>query len=196
MAHSLPSLIWEGAIPIGARNFISTEWSPELAYAIGLIASDGCLSRDGRDMSFVSKDIELILAFKQCLGLSNPIGLAARGSEPKRRYFLIQFGSRTFYDFLLSIGLMPAKSKILGALQIPACYFADFFRGCIDGDGHININRDPESQHLELRLRLSSASQTSLRGSGRKWQKSGALGAAGFVRMPRPLRFTTGRLTR
>jgi len=116
------------------------------------------LSKDGRHISFTSKDIELVVAFKQCLGLSNTIGRGARGGETEKRYLRIQFGSRTFYDFLLSIGLMPAKSKILGPLRVPSKHFADFLRGCLDGDGHINVSRHPESQHLQLRLRLTSAS--------------------------------------
>ena len=37
---------------------------------------------------------------------------------------------------------MPAKSLKLGALDVPDEYFADFFRGCIDGDGSINVYTD------------------------------------------------------
>ena len=40
---------------------VDTTWSPELAYAIGLIASDGCLSSNGRHIVLVSKDKEQIM---------------------------------------------------------------------------------------------------------------------------------------
>ncbi len=70
----------------------------------------------------------------------------------------LQFGSRTFYDFLLSIGLTPAKSKTLKALKIPDPYFADFLRGCLDGDGNIHVFYHPESRRGQLALRLVSAS--------------------------------------
>src|SRR5262245_38267293 len=36
------------------------EWSAELAYTVGLIATDGCLSGDGRHLSVVSKNIDLL----------------------------------------------------------------------------------------------------------------------------------------
>jgi len=104
------------------------------------------------------KDPELIVAVRDCLRLENKIGRIARGGEKERKYLQLQFGSRTFYDFLLSIGLMPAKSRTLKALTIPRAYFADFFRGCLDGDGNIDLYRHPESRHIQLSLRVVSAS--------------------------------------
>ena len=50
-------------------NKIKIQWSPKLAYAIGLMATDGNLSKDGRHLAFVSKDLQLIRTFKNCLGL-------------------------------------------------------------------------------------------------------------------------------
>lgn len=35
---------------------IKIKWSPKFAYCIGLITSDGNLSKDGRHISFTSKD--------------------------------------------------------------------------------------------------------------------------------------------
>jgi hypothetical protein len=137
---------------------VKIEWSPEFAYAIGLITTDGNLSKNGRSVNFTSKDEELATTFKTCLGISNKIGLKCRGGSKEKKYFFVQCGDRNFYDFLLSIGLMPAKSKILGELKIPKEYFADFFRGCIDGDGSIGFFSHPESRHPQLKLRLHSAS--------------------------------------
>jgi hypothetical protein len=39
------------------------------------------------------------------------------------------------YDFLLSIGLTSNKSKTISVLGVPPEYYADFLRGCFDGDG-------------------------------------------------------------
>ena len=111
-------------------------WSSELAYAIGLIASDGCLSNDGRHLFFVSKDLEQIQNFKKCLGLEVKIGIHRAGVRMKNRtYHRVQWGDVFLYNFLLGIGLMPAKSKVIGALAIPDEYFFDFLRGSFDGDG-------------------------------------------------------------
>ena len=113
----------------------STEWSAKLAYAIGLIATDGNLSKNGRAMVFVSKDIDQIDTFKKCLGINSKVCLKKSGFAPERKYYFVQFTDKNFYNFLLSIGLMPAKSKILGKLDIPDKYYFDFLRGCLDGDG-------------------------------------------------------------
>jgi len=114
---------------------ISIIWSPQLAYAIGLITTDGCLIKDGRHINLTSKDKEQIDNFKFCLNLTNKIGKKARGGEEEKKYYVLQFGDVNFYKFLLSIGLMPNKSKILANIKIPNKYFFDFLRGHFDGDG-------------------------------------------------------------
>lgn len=135
-----------------------TTWSSALAYAVGLITTDGCLSKDGRHIDLTSKDLEQINNFKEALKLNNKIGIKYRGPNHAKTYSRIQFGDVKFYRWLISIGLIPNKSRCLGPLKIPSKYFADFLRGCIDGDGNISIVRHPESQHPQLRLRLSSSS--------------------------------------
>ncbi len=117
------------------QNKNSTIWSSNLAYAIGLITTDGNLSKDNRHISLTSKDKEQIENFKLCLGLTNKIGRKARGGELEKKYYLLQFGDVHFYQFLKSIGLKPNKSKILSDLKIPKKYFFDFLRGHFDGDG-------------------------------------------------------------
>ena len=141
---------------------IKIKWSDDFAYAIGLIATDGNLSRDGRHMNLTSKDLEMIINFKKCLGLENKIGRKGRGGSLDKKYFVVQFGDRIFYDFLLSIGLTPAKSLTLGKLMIPDQYFSNFLRGCIDGDGSIGAFKHPESKHPQLRVRMYSGSKNFL----------------------------------
>lgn len=113
------------------------EWSPDLAYAIGLITTDGCLSKDGRHIDLTSKDVDQIKTFAQILGLKNKIGIKSRSILKTKKYFRIQFGSVEFYRFLLKIGLTPNKSKTIKAVDVPDKYFGDFLRGCLDGDGCI-----------------------------------------------------------
>lgn len=54
-------------------------WSPELAYAVGLIATDGNLSNDGRHLGLVSKDIDLLETLRMCLNIENSITLTTSG---------------------------------------------------------------------------------------------------------------------
>lgn len=141
---------------------VKVGWSSAFAYAIGLITTDGNLSKDGRHINLTSKDLEMIVNFKKCLGLENKIGRKARGGSMEKKYFVVQFGDTNFYNFLLSIGLKPAKSHTLKELLIPDEFFKDFLRGCIDGDGSIGAFRHPESKYLQLRTRLYSGSKSFL----------------------------------
>ena len=70
------------------------------------------------------------------------------------------------YDWLLSIGLTPAKSLTLGTLKIPDEFFMDFLRGHLDGDGSItcytdtwNSFKDPRYIYNRIWLRFISASK-------------------------------------
>lgn len=113
---------------------IKIKWSPEFAYAIGLLATDGNLSNDRRHFDFTSKDRQQLINFMKCLGIKVKIGYkksAYTGEKTTR----IQFGDVNFYNFLLDIGITPAKSKTISQLKIPQKYFFDFLRGHFDGDG-------------------------------------------------------------
>lgn len=121
----------------------SIQWSSNLAYAIGLLATDGCLYNDGRHINFTSKDVQLINTFKKCLGLKNKTGKKSGGFNKKSSCYLVQFGNITFYKFLIDIGLTPAKSKTLNEVIVPDIYLADLIRGLFDGDGSFYSYNDP-----------------------------------------------------
>jgi len=133
-------------------------WSPNLAYAVGLFTSDGCLSSDGRHLEFNSKDEKQVENFKKCLNLFNKITKKARSNEKIKKYYRVQFGDIRFYKFLESIGLSPRKSKLLKELKIPKIFFPDFLRGLFDGDGCFRVFVHPESQYPQIRVSFASAS--------------------------------------
>lgn len=141
-------------------------WTRDLAYVIGLIATDGNLSRDGRHLSVSSQDIELLQTVRRCLALRASI----TPCDVRGPCHHIQWGDRTFYEWLLTIGLMPAKSLRLGPLAVPDTVFRDFLRGCIDGDGSIvtycdryNAAKNPAYVYDRLFVSLVSASPSFLR---------------------------------
>jgi hypothetical protein len=134
-------------------------WSPALAWIVGLIATDGNLSRQRR-LSITSKDVDLLEDVKRHLKLTNVIG-TVQGS--KGRCSRLQWGDRFFYGWLTEVGLTPAKSLTLGPLLIPDAYFADFFRGCIDGDGSVFVYTDryhtrKDERYIYQRLYVSLVS--------------------------------------
>lgn len=116
-------------------NVFDLTWTSNLAYAVGLIASDGNLSRTTANISFSSKDIEMMDLFQKSIGINKTPGRHTRGGEKIKKYYYLNFKSRQFHDFLNSIGIEPAKSKTIKSVLLPDEYFADFLRGLIDGDG-------------------------------------------------------------
>lgn len=124
------------------KKKVKIKWSPEFAYAIGLLTTDGNLSSDRRHFDVTSNDREQLVNFLKCLGLKNKIGSKVSGST-KKKSLRIQFGDVNFYRFLVGIGLAPRKSKVLGAVDIPDRYFFDFLRGHFDGDGTFYSYWDP-----------------------------------------------------
>ncbi len=112
----------------------SLEWTPTLAYAVGLLATDGCQT-DGRHLAFPSADRELVESLLGCLGKTNKIA-----EVRTRRGGLIyktQIGDVRLCRWLLTVGVTPRKSLTLGPLNVPDDYILECARGLLDGDGGI-----------------------------------------------------------
>jgi len=125
------------------RQLISEKWSSNLAYAVGLLASDGCLSLPvhGYLIDLTSLDRDQLENYISCLGV--PYKITKKYGSNGKEYLRVQFKNVRFYEFLLSIGLTPAKSKTIGAIKVPDKYFLDFLRGSFDGDGSSYDYYDP-----------------------------------------------------
>lgn len=129
-------LVYYGYMRYKIANPRRIAWSAEFAYCIGLLATDGCLSKDNRHIDFTSKDYELAKLFRDIIKPNVMIGqkLNRQGFSAYR----VQFSDVVLYDFLMEIGLTPRKSKTISKLLIPDQFYADFLRGCFDGDGSSN----------------------------------------------------------
>ena len=76
------------------KGQVKIKWSSEFAYAIGLLVSDGCLSKDGLHITFSSKEKRQIFNFKKCLGLKSKIGKNFSGAG--NLSYRVQFGDVLF----------------------------------------------------------------------------------------------------
>lgn len=115
------------------RNYA---WGADIAYFVGLIASDGCLVNDDRHINITSKDREIIDSCQKILNMNVRVGTKIGGYSGTSS-FNLQFSNVALYDFLLECGLTPAKSKTMRALRVPIRYYSDFLRGYFDGGGTI-----------------------------------------------------------
>ena len=130
------------------RNPIEIKWTSKLAYAVGIITTDGNLSKDNRHVTLTSVDTQFIEVFKKCLDKNNRITLNPSSNISKKQGYRVQIGDVNLYDFLVKIGLFPNKSLTIGSLQIPDIYFRDFLRGHLDGDGSIIYYKDYYNTYL------------------------------------------------
>lgn len=106
-----------------------------MAYAVGLIATDGCLLSKRKQIAFVSKDRDLIDTLLTCLGRASKY--RSTRTRIGNEVFRAQFGDAGLYLWLLSIGLTPRKSLTLGSIEVPNEFLVDLVRGLLDGDGSI-----------------------------------------------------------
>lgn len=117
-------------------------WTSNIAYAVGLIVTDGHISKDGRHIDLTSKDKEQLENFMKCLGIKVKIGFKQSGYTEKK-YPRIQFSHVNFYRFLSNIGVTNVKTKSIIEVKVPDKYFFDFLRGHLDGDGTFYSYWDP-----------------------------------------------------
>lgn len=172
-----------------------TGWSPEVAWAVGVVATDGNLGRDERHLTVTSKDSDFLETVRECLGVRAAVTRYSNG--PNRFICRLQWSDRELHAWLRRIGLTPAKSLTLGPLAVPDEYFADFFRGCLDGDGTVlvyidryHVAKSERYMYERLYVSLVSASRPFVEWIQITIQK--LLGVRGTIlnsggRRPRPL---------
>lgn len=146
-------------------------------YLVGLIATDGSLSVDGRHVDITSSNAEHLEQIRVALGLRCRV-------RPKRSGygslgFHLQIGSVGLHQKLRNIGLTPRKSLTIGPLTVPDQYFKDFLRGVIDGDGGIRRWIHPANGREQWVIRIVGASKPFLAWIEgiveRLWQVHGAM---------------------
>ncbi|MBI5631460.1 MAG: LAGLIDADG family homing endonuclease [Elusimicrobia bacterium] len=96
--------------------------SPEkLWYLIGLIATDGNLSSDGRHIDITSKGRGFLANIRRELKISNKISIKRNGKGMV--CYHIQTGGVEFYSYLLSIGLMKCSMVVKDLFGLPRISF-------------------------------------------------------------------------
>ena len=146
------------------KDFI---WTPALAYAVGLIVTDGNLSSDGRHIIMRSSEKQLLETYKHCLQLKSiKIGTSYSSGHTNKPSYRVQHGDVRLYRWLEKIGITAHKTHTIGAIAVPDEMFLDFLRGHLDGDGSIttytdrwNTFKNPNYVYERLWLRFLSASE-------------------------------------
>lgn len=144
--------------PIYAVNeqFFDT-WSPDMAYTLGFILTDGCVS--GNTVSISQAVPEPLEAIKRMMSSEHPINKVPNGVNP---LYTLNISRKSLVTSIAKRGIYAAKSLTVELPEVPDEYFADFLRGVIDGDGwahpkgyKVTITSGSESFAEQLNERLN-----------------------------------------
>lgn len=132
-----------GKVPQGHfdinEDFFSS-WSPEMAYVLGLIVTDGCISRSGA-VSLCINDKDLLEKVKKTMGAAHVIKYYGR----QEGLYSFKFSRQKMCEDLARLGVFPNKSLKIQFPDIPKAFLIDFIRGVFDGDGSVFFEkRSPE----------------------------------------------------
>lgn len=126
--------------------------TPEACYWVGFLSADAGIGDDGSiALGLGIEDKGQLYAFRNFLGSSHKITeFISKGFGTENPACRFQVGSKRLAAALAGYGVVPRKTcreKVIGLEGS-----RDFWRGCIDGDGHIGL-RAPKyhgSPHISL----------------------------------------------
>jgi predicted DNA-binding protein YlxM (UPF0122 family) len=133
------------------EGFFDT-WSPEMAYILGLIITDGCISKSGT-VSLCINDLELLEKTRKAMNSAHKI----TPSRSQKGLFCFHFSREKMTKRLKSLGVIPNKSLVVKFPEAPKDYLADLIRGIFDGDGSVFF--DKRRPYFPLRTKFVSGSE-------------------------------------
>jgi len=133
------------------ENFFS-KWSPEMAYVLGLIATDGCVSKSGT-VSLCINDKDLLERVKEAMGSAHTIKYYGH----QEGLYSFNFSRQKLRTDLNRLGIFPNKSLNIRFPDVPDAFLVDFVRGVFDGDGSVFFEK--RSPRLPLRASFICSSK-------------------------------------
>lgn len=133
------------------ENFFN-KWSPEMAYVLGLIITDGCITDTGK-ISLDMNEKELLEKVRRVMRSQHNITL----SKHQEGLYCFHFARERLVKDLADLGVLPRKSLNVKLPAIPDAFLKDFIRGVFDGDGSIYFEK--RSARYPIRTTFVSSSQ-------------------------------------
>lgn len=124
------------------RSFFRTIDTPEKAYVLGFIATDGCVHRNGKSLSIaiMESDVDHLYAIREVMESTCEIHVktCSSGYQGGHRLSVLNLCSVELVRDLASLGIVPNKTFNLCFPTIPHHLESHFVRGLYDGDGHLS----------------------------------------------------------
>lgn len=112
--------------------------SKELAYVLGLLLTDGCLSKkNGVSLELIDEDVINWVA--ETIAYKHPVRKRFRNNKWN---YKIQFRNQEAIKELTKLGLTYRKSLIINCPDIRTEFRADFIRGVFEGDGSVGPKKN------------------------------------------------------
>lgn len=117
------------------------KWTPEMAYVLGFIASDGNVSKHGNAhmLQIACDDKDVIEKIRVALRGKRPI--LEKGRFNGKVSYQFRVSDIEIFNDLLSLGITPRKSLTLKAPIISKKFVPHYLRGFFDGDGSVSVSR-------------------------------------------------------
>ena len=133
------------------EKFFDT-WSSDMAYVLGLLFTDGCVSKAGT-VALSINDLDLLEAVRLAMQSTHKIEL----SKHQKNLYVFHFARENMVQRLNELGLVPNKSLTVKFPDVPFEYVPDFLRGVFDGDGSVFF--DKRNRRAQLVSTFVSGSQ-------------------------------------
>ncbi len=143
-----------GKVPQGyfdINDSFFSKWSPEMAYVLGLIAADGCVSKSGT-VSLCINDKDLLEKVRLVMYSKHKICQ----SKHQEGLYCFHFARARLVEDLAGLGILPRKSLNIKFPAVPDAFLKDFVRGTFDGDGSVFF--DSRSKNCPVRTKFVSSS--------------------------------------
>ena len=128
-----------------------SSWSPDMAYILGLMMTDGCISRTKNGsyrISLCLNDRDLLLEVARTMGSAHTI----TDSKYQKGINVFIFGREKIAHDLIELGMKPRKSLNLEFPEVPKEYLRDFIRGVFDGDGSVYYPKKSKAKTLSTKF--------------------------------------------
>ena len=117
--------------------------TPELAYVLGWVASDGCVSDNSSiTIKLKSSDKGILLSISKLIEFTNKI-LEFESTDKRNgnvyKSVSITFTSKKVAEILANYGIIPRKTLTLGYPNLPDILIPHYIRGFMDGDEWIQV---------------------------------------------------------
>lgn len=124
--------------------------TPEKAYWLGWLASDGYVSEKEYQIRLSLIDKEIIENFKKSLKTDYKI-TTVKFTENSKIQYRITINSKYMIESLKKLGIVNKKSYKTCIPNIPKEFIPYFLRGYFEGDGHIS-NRNSQTNHCNCQI--------------------------------------------